>query len=258
MLGGDGVVERDLLMETLKPKPAADPIDPHDAARAELLVWWLILAVMTLCCCCLLIAIADASPTRGLKWVFAVLVTAASAYTDLLSRRIFNTLTYPAILAGIAMHLVASAANAGGVPAITEWCRTDGLADGIVGVLAAVAVSIPLYVFRGIGGGDLKLLVAIGAILGFSQGASAAGNLVVASAVIAAANYLTDGRLISKSALLVYSTLGWLATGRIRPDASFSRTQIPLALAAFFGVCLSGWVSSLHTLVAWLERTFPS
>ena len=85
-----------------------------------------------------------------------VLVTAAVC--DLRWGRVYNWLTYPAILIGLAFGLAEGAA--GGRP----W---DGLTDHLLGFGFAFGLLFVAYLLGGMGGGDVKLMAAVGAFLGW-------------------------------------------------------------------------------------------
>jgi len=77
---------------------------------------------------------------------------AAAAVSDLRSRRIPNTLTLPACLVFLLLRL----ALAG----------PDGLWSGLGGLTLGLALMLPAYGLGVMGGGDVKLLAAVGAALG--------------------------------------------------------------------------------------------
>ena len=85
----------------------------------------------------------------------AVLLLAAA--TDLRSGRIYNWLVYPAIVLG----LVLGALDGG----------RHGLWDHALGAGAGFAVMFFCYALGGMGGGDVKLMAAVGALGGFERGA---------------------------------------------------------------------------------------
>jgi len=82
--------------------------------------------------------------------ITALVVAAVACWTDLRTRRIPNVLTFGAAGAGLAFHVFVS-----GNP-------LTALAGWITGVL----LFSPLFLLRGMGAGDLKLLGALGAWLG--------------------------------------------------------------------------------------------
>lgn len=96
-------------------------------------------------------------------------VLAASVIDDLRRKRISNWLTLPVFLAALAVAFFAE--GWGG------W--THGLAGAGVGALSAGGVFIALWLATGgVGGGDAKLMTAVGALVGFP---ASVGTLVFVS-----------------------------------------------------------------------------
>jgi prepilin peptidase CpaA len=86
-------------------------------------------------------------------WFLSALFALAAGVTDLRSRRIPNWLTYPAAPIGVGLH-----ALAGGWP--EAKLSVAGLALGLV-------LLLPFVLLRSLGGGDWKLVGALGAFLGW-------------------------------------------------------------------------------------------
>ncbi|HEX8276627.1 MAG TPA: prepilin peptidase [Longimicrobiaceae bacterium] len=84
--------------------------------------------------------------------VLVVLVVIAAA-SDLRTRRIPNLLTVGGFVLALALR-----APLGG----------SALADGFLGAGAALLLGVPLFAMRALGGGDVKLLAAVGAFAGWS------------------------------------------------------------------------------------------
>lgn len=80
--------------------------------------------------------------------LLAALVLVAAIY-DWRLRRIPNWLTFSGLAAGFAMN---------------AWF--GGIRESAIGFGLAAAVYLPLFALRAIGGGDLKLMAAVGAIAG--------------------------------------------------------------------------------------------
>lgn len=106
----------------------------------------------------------------------ATAAVVAAALIDLRTRRVPNPLTAVTALIGLGLGLV----TAGGL----------GLATACAGGAVGLALMLPGYLFGGTGGGDVKLLAAVGTVLGpartveaFIGMALAGGCLALATAV---------------------------------------------------------------------------
>src|SRR5262250_53768 len=84
--------------------------------------------------------------------LLAVAVAILACVSDLRTRRIPNALTFGAAIVAVSIH-----SALGGV---------NGLLIGVVGWLVGIALFFPFFALGGLGGGDVKLLGAIGACLG--------------------------------------------------------------------------------------------
>jgi prepilin peptidase CpaA len=89
-----------------------------------------------------------------------LLAALAAAVTDVWRFKVYNALTLPLLLSGLLYHGV-TGALAGGAPKALEC-----LSISLIGMLCGFGVLIVFYLLGGYGGGDIKLLAAIGAWLG--------------------------------------------------------------------------------------------
>lgn len=87
-----------------------------------------------------------------LSAVGLVLTVAFAAAFDVGTRRIPNFITVGGLAVALVLRL-----STGGV---------DALVGGLLGALLAFLVAFPLFMLKGMGGGDVKLLTAAGAFLG--------------------------------------------------------------------------------------------
>jgi len=88
-------------------------------------------------------------------WILSAVFALAAGFTDLRWRKIPNWLTYPAVPIAIALHAIA-----GGWP--EAKLSLEGLALGL-GLL------LPFVLLRSLGGGDWKLVGALGAFFGWHR-----------------------------------------------------------------------------------------
>jgi prepilin peptidase CpaA len=95
-------------------------------------------------------------------WAYALLaaVLIAAAVTDVRAGKIYNWITLPAMLAGLAGHAIIGGLGFG------EGGRL-GLADAVLGLAVGFAPMLVAWLAGGIGGGDVKLMGAVGALAGW-------------------------------------------------------------------------------------------
>ncbi len=148
-----------------------------------------------------------------------VAVLAVAVMTDLRSRRIPNLLTFPALGLGILLN--------------SAFLGLDGLKTSGEATLLAMAMLLPLYMFKGLGAGDVKLMAAIGALKGpeffiytFAWAAIFGGGMAML------------GLLRSRRVGLAFSHLVYFRFFP-RPDGTFiSAGRLPYAPAIALGALL--------------------
>lgn len=94
-----------------------------------------------------------------LQWGVAIGASLAAAFWDLKERRIPNSLTIPVLAGGLCWWML----QAG--PA--------GLAESLTAAGALALPYLVLFLFAGGGAGDVKMMAAVGAWLGLTQGLTA-------------------------------------------------------------------------------------
>jgi prepilin peptidase CpaA len=135
-------------------------------------------------------------------------IVALAAISDLLSRKIPNTLTIGGILLGVAIHGARGYVEAGGQGILR------GLGSALLGVAVCGVFPLMSFARRQMGGGDVKLFGAIGALCGPVVGfdAEAFAFVIVIALVF-------PFRLLRHGALHASLRNGWTAIrNAIRPD----------------------------------------
>ena len=84
--------------------------------------------------------------------IIALGIALTACATDLHRRRIPNTLTFGAAAAALAFGAVTGGVN--------------GLGTAVLGWVVGLLLFLPMFLLRGMGAGDVKLLAALGAWLG--------------------------------------------------------------------------------------------
>jgi prepilin peptidase CpaA len=159
---------------------------------------------------------------QGLTLPLAATVLGASAWAvreDLLAHRIPNLLTGSVLGVGLVLQL-----------ALGGW---GALGQATLGVLVGLAVLLPFYLLRAMGAGDVKLLAALGALLGPHWALIAGIGTLIAGGILAGA-YLLAGAL---RAALVPAGAPWslrILNARERAQ-QLRRERFPYALAIAVG-----------------------
>lgn len=111
----------------------------------------------------------------------ALLLGLCAAVEDLVRRRISNWLVLSGLLLGLALH-------AGSL---------RSFALSLAGAAAGFLILLPIHLLGGMGGGDVKLMAAFGALLGPSAVLLAALLAAIVGAVGAALWYLCSPRTVA-------------------------------------------------------------
>jgi prepilin peptidase CpaA len=172
----------------------------------------------------------------------AVLIPAAVA--DYRTGRVPNLLTFGGIVAGL---LLAGGLgwSAGGIG--EAW---RNLLMAVAGLLFAMAPAVVIYSLGGLGGGDVKLFGAVGAICGDWRCVVAAALYAL---VIAAgwALVLMIRHGLVKRTLRRLVTAGLMTLGRTKPTLPDDSPRVPIACGIAVGGILAGLEHLLNIAMPW-------
>ena len=163
----------------------------------------------------------------------AVALAVLASVTDVRSRRIPNVLTFGVTISALALHGFVTGAS-GVVFSATGW-------------LVGIALFFPFFALRGLGGGDVKLLGAIGACLGGSVVLLVGMYSAVAGGVLAVIVALRAGYLRTALRNLYYFVTFWASFG-LKPIEGFDLDQAQAPRLAYAIPVLTGLLVTL-----WLQ-----
>jgi prepilin peptidase CpaA len=179
----------------------------------------------------------------AMSFGIAVVVSIIAAVTDSRTGRIPNWLTLPAALLGVLLHAVVAGRGPAGL--------------SLFGLLLAATVPAILYKVsqgRAIGGGDVKLFAALGALLGPTLGLETEFGAFVLLAVFALIQLAFRGallRVLGNAARLLVNPLvprKWRRT--IEPE---SMTQMRMGPAIACSVLSTIVIEHFSRVLPWLR-----
>jgi prepilin peptidase CpaA len=154
--------------------------------------------------------------------VCALLLLALCAYWDLRYRKIPNWATLPAIVLGLGMNGL-----------VLGW---GGMKASGLGLLVGFGALLVLFVLSWMGGGDVKLMAAVGALKGYPFVVSALFYSLIVGVVIGVAMLIWN-----RKTLRTFKNLFFVVASRVSPlvprrDIKREETQkIPFGLAIVLG-----------------------
>jgi len=189
--------------------------------------------------------------------VIALLLLAAlvitAAVTDAARHRIYNWTTYPGMLAGLALAGLGWLCESVAPGSFREWQDIVGwrpMSDALAGFLVCGLLMVVCFVVFPIGGGDVKLLAMVGAMVGLEKGlevllwAFVIGGCAGLIVLIWKMGIVT---LVKRAAQLA---LGVLTLGTVlRPPP---KEQEALKLPIFLGPCVAAALIAAFVRVPWL------
>jgi prepilin peptidase CpaA len=151
---------------------------------------------------------------------------------DIRTRRIPNALTFSAAVAGLMFH-VANSGTAGAQLSASGW---------VVGLL----MLLPFFVLGGMGGGDIKLVAALGAWLGPSQTFWLAIYAGLAGGVLGVITAVSHGYLrtaIANVSMMFgyWSTAGFKAVPGVTLESS-AAPRLAYAIPVLVGTVVTIWL----------------
>lgn len=230
------------------PVPGSAAPAAEDPGRPALRVPWAALWVLLVSLAAVLSA-ALVVAARGTHGFFVPLLAGAvcivAAIFDGSTGRIPNPLTYPAVLAGLLLNAAMPLLVTLNLPTAATWLGGPGLEQSLLGFAACAFLWVIASFFSGaIHGGDLKLLVALGALLGLAGVANVLILALMVAVLYALVNLLVAGRLNAIVGIAAARVLELVYLRRAHtplPDdaPAASARHIPMAVPLAVGLLLA-------------------
>ena len=157
-------------------------------------------------------------------WIALPFILAFACYGEIKERRIPNWLTLGGIVLGLG-----SAAIEGGV---------QGLSDSTLGLAIAGGLFLPFCLLGVVGGGDMKLMAAVGAITGWPMVLRVVTDTCIAGGLIAIAIMAWNGVLLTTLADVFRIMVGMPR----RKRGLRNPPMVPYALAITIGTLVAVFI----------------
>ena len=165
-----------------------------------------------------------------------VILVALAGVWDAQTGRIPNTLTYSGW--GIALVL-----------AVMGWGDVR-FSESLIGFAVGFVPFFLLYLRGGLGGGDVKLMAAVGAFKGYPFVLNAMIAAVLVGGLIALLIVIWEGKFL-RTVRYLGMTIGKVFQSKLEPEPIEAKTEVPFGV----GICLG----TLITLISgWLGYATPA
>ena len=188
------------------------------------------------------------APVAWLSYLALLVVTYAAARIDLRTGKVPNRLTYPAILAGLIFWPVMGICL-GGVELGVELSKSAWLAMACGLIPYAI-----LVLTAGLGGGDMKLMAAVGAISGRWEVVLATTVYAMIAALLMSAWVMWRRKLVRQTLHRIVSA-AWMASHRIKAKFPEDSPTVAFAAAIAVGVTIAGAEQLLGLATPWRAFT---
>ena len=161
-------------------------------------------------------------------WQFGLVgIVAVAMATDLQNRKIYNWLTFPAMIVGIALSV-----------AMGGW---GGAQSSLIGFFAGSAIFLVGFLIGAMGAGDVKLMAAVGAWLGWPATVAAVLYVTVVGGIVSLVAAAVNGQLVR-----LFKNIYWFFVGMLLPggkaETAFTESAappIPYGVSIAIGVVLA-------------------
>lgn len=183
----------------------------------------------------------------------------AAALSDAAFRKIPNRFSYAALISALALNLaIAPLCEAWNWREVSAWIGANtgqwGVAgESLTGFGLCVAVGVVSFAARGLGGGDVKIIAALGALAGWSLSISILLNTLLVALVVGIINIAFRGALFQNLQILLGRIIHLIWLRDFSSPLKFKNSESPFCLSLLIAIILLPYVN----LYAWLREALP-
>ncbi|WP_432797003.1 prepilin peptidase [Poriferisphaera sp. WC338] len=170
-----------------------------------------------------------------IAYALVVAVAIAAAVMDLRTGLVYNKLTYTTIILALIFWAIAA-----------HFGSPIGLPQAIIGLLAALIPYALMFALGGLGGGDVKLMAALGAL-------SASWEFVLATSIYAMIVSLIMAFIVMAKKKIIKQTFNRIFTALLFAQAGCAPAKMqPLARLPFaLAVAVAATIAGLEYIIGW-------
>lgn len=192
--------------------------------------------------------------THGQRGFFTITLATTlcllAALFDAWTTRIPNWLTYTAIVVGLVTNVVASICTLQHFDVAQRWLAAPGINESLLGFAVCAVLGVASIFLTRVGGGDIKLLAAVGAILGLTNCGSVLVLALSVAVLYALINLALVGKLNNFLRVMALRFLELLyfrkfQTPTAEEEKPMRASMIPMAVPLALGLILSQ-ILNLH------------
>jgi len=183
-----------------------------------------------------------------IAYILIAVVVLIAAVWDVRTDKVPNRLTYPAIVLGLLFWTVVG---------FSPWSEAAGIAgpgEGFwkssVGLTAALVPMAAIFLSGGLGGGDVKLMTAVGAMTGDWKVVLSAGVYALLVAALMAVVVMVRKGLVKRTAQRIAGA-AMMASMRVKPEMPTDSPRVAFAVAIAAGVLVAGSEHMLGVVYPW-------
>ena len=167
------------------------------------------------------------------------LVLIVAAITDCKHGKIYNKLTLPAILIGLLFWLIAGLSGS-----------ERGITDSLFGFACGLVPFAMIMMFGGLGGGDVKLMAAVGALSASWQCVLSTAFYGLILAMVMALIIMVHAGVVKQTFARIWGAI-LMTSVRVRPDLENNEHKVPFGAAVAVGGLLAGAEQMLGLVTPW-------